>query len=199
MNKPLDTTIAEAKACRLCQSHLEPRPVFVVQPEARLLIVGQAPGSKVHATGIPWNDPSGDRLRGWLQMDREQFYNDPVLAILPAAFCYPGKGKSGDLPPPKICAQTWHDPLLSLMPNIELKLLIGMYAQQHYLKDKTKKTLTETVRAFEEYLPMGFLPLPHPSPRNTLWLKRNPWFDEEVVPALRERTAGFINGDGRSL
>ena len=180
-------TIDHIKACRICEDTLEPNPVFVVNPKAKLLIVGQAPGRKVHQTNIAWNDPSGDRLRTWLNMDRNQFYHSPTLAILPAAFCYPGKGKSGDLPPPKICAQTWHNKLLKLMPDIQLTLLIGMYAQQHYLGKLTKNTLTETVKAYEEYLPHGFLPLPHPSPRNAIWLKRNPWFEKDVVTKLQQR------------
>jgi uracil-DNA glycosylase len=188
--------ITQAKSCTICQDILEPNPVFVVNPKAKLLIVGQAPGRKVHQTNIPWNDPSGDRLRTWLNMSRNQFYHSPTLAILPAAFCYPGKGKSGDLPPPPICAQTWHDKLMKLMPDIELTLLIGMYAQQHYLGKHKKKSLTETVKAYQEYLPMGFLPLPHPSPRNTFWLKRNEWFEREVVIQLQQRIAPFVtNGD----
>jgi uracil-DNA glycosylase len=185
-------TIAQAKACSICRNILEPNPVFVVNPSAKLLIVGQAPGKKVHQTNIPWNDPSGDRLRKWLNFDRDQFYHSSTLAILPAAFCYPGKGKSGDLPPPPICVQTWHDKMLKLMPNIELTLLIGMYAQNHYLGKRKKATLTATVQAYEEYLPLGFLPLPHPSPRNTLWLKRNAWFERDVVPQLQSRTQEFI-------
>ena len=184
--------IEQAKGCRICQDILEPRPVFVVNPKAKLLIVGQAPGSKVHATGIPWNDPSGERLRDWMNLTREQFYRLPEIAILPAGFCYPGKGKSGDLPPPSICAETWHAKLRALMPDIELTLLIGMYAQNHYLGDSKKRTLTETVQAFDEYLAQGFLPLPHPSPRNTLWLKRNQWFEQGVVPQLRLRVKEMI-------
>ncbi len=189
----MEPLIAQAKACRICEAILEPRPVFVVSPKAKLLIVGQAPGSKVHATGIPWNDPSGDRLRSWLNLSREQFYGLEQIAILPAGFCYPGKGKSGDLPPPPICAQTWHQKLRALMPQVELTLLIGMYAQNHYLGANKKATLTQTVQAFEQYLPEGFLPLPHPSPRNTLWLKRNPWFEQQVVPTLQHRVAAFLS------
>lgn len=188
----MQNVIDQAKACRICEDILEPRPVFVVSPKAKLLIVGQAPGSKVHATGIPWNDPSGDRLRMWLNVTREQFYTLPEIAILPAGFCYPGKGKSGDLPPPPICAQTWHAKLRAFMPDIKLTLLIGMYAQEHYLGKKKKRTLTDTVKAYDEYLPDGFLPLPHPSPRNTLWLKRNEWFEQDVVPQLREQVGRML-------
>lgn len=187
----MNNIIEQAKACTLCADILQPRPVFVVKPQAKLLIVGQAPGKKVHDTGIPWNDPSGDRLRQWLNIDRETFYHSPHIAILPAGFCYPGKGKSGDIPPPPICFKTWHYKLKALMPNIELTLLIGMYAQAHYLGPlgNKPKTLTETVKAFDRYLPQKLLPLPHPSPRNTLWLKRNPWFEQQVVPELRKHTA----------
>jgi len=184
-----NTVIDKARACTLCADFLTPRPVFVVKPQAKLLIVGQAPGKKVHETQIPWNDPSGDRLRQWLNISRDTFYHSPDIAILPAGFCYPGRGKSGDLPPPPICFETWHHQLKALMPNIELTLLIGMYAQKHYLKQQPDKpkTLTETVKNFAHYLPQGLLPLPHPSPRNTLWLKRNEWFEAKVVPALQQQ------------
>lgn len=191
MNLRFEETIKQAKACRLCEDILEPNPIFVVNPQAKLLIVGQAPGKKVHQTNIPWNDPSGDRLRRWLNIDRDEFYHSKNIAILPAGFCYPGKGKSGDLPPPKICAQTWHHKMLSLMPNIELTLLIGLYAQNYYLADDKKTTLTETVRAYPQYLAKGYLPLPHPSPRNTLWLKRNEWFEQQVVPILQDTVSRF--------
>ena len=180
--------LKQVQQCNLCADILEPRPVVVVKPAAKLLIVGQAPGKKVHQTGIPWNDPSGDRLRQWLNISRETFYQSPHIAILPAGFCYPGKGKSGDLPPPPICFHTWHHKLKQLMPEISLTLLIGQYAQGHYLGNNKGKTLTETVKRFAQYLPQGLLPLPHPSPRNILWFKRNPWFENEVIPALRDAT-----------
>ena len=179
--------LAEARDCRLCEPHLPlgPNPVVRASRSARLLIVGQAPGTRVHATGIPWNDPSGDRLRTWLGWDKQQFYDESLTAIMPMGFCYPGKGKSGDLPPRRECAPTWHPLLLDLMPNLELVLLVGQYAQRYYL-DMPAKTLTETVRRFAEFGPRYF-PLPHPSPRNQLWLKKNPWFEDEVLPALRAR------------
>ena len=192
----MQALLEQVSNCTICQDILEPRPVFVVKPQAKLLIVGQAPGKKVHETGIPWNDPSGDRLRQWLNISRETFYQSPHIAILPAGFCYPGKGKSGDIPPPPICFETWHHKLKKLMPSIELTLLIGQYAQGHYLSNKElngkkgkAKTLTETVKQFEHYLPQGLLPLPHPSPRNILWFKRNPWFEQQVVPTLRQASA----------
>ena len=188
----LEKLLRQVRACDLCAADLPlgPRPVVRASATARLLIIGQAPGTRVHASGIPWDDPSGDRLRQWLGWDKERFYDESLTAIMPMGFCYPGKGKSGDLPPRPECAPQWHEPLLGLMPNIELVLLIGQYAQRRYLdvegSVRAKATLTETVRAFREYGPR-YLPLPHPSPRNQLWLKKNPWFDAEVLPALRER------------
>jgi uracil-DNA glycosylase len=182
----LDALLGEIRACRLCEAHLPlgPRPVLHASRTARLLIVGQAPGRRVHETGIPWNDPSGDRLRSWLKMDRERFYDQRHIAIVPAGLCYPGSGPRGDAPPRPECAPMWHPQLRALMPKIELTLLIGQYAQAYYLGSRRKKSLRETVQAWQEYLP-EFLPLPHPSPRNQLWFKQNPWFEAEVIPALR--------------
>jgi uracil-DNA glycosylase len=185
----LDKLVAEARACRLCAAHLPlgPRPVLRVRADARMLIVGQAPGAKVHATGIPWNDPSGDRLRDWLAMDRETFYDDSRIAIVPMGFCYPGRDpRGGDLPPRPECAPTWHPPLRAALRQVELTLLVGSYAQAWYLGKRRKRTMTETVRAFRNYLP-ECLPLPHPSWRNTAWLKRHPWFEAELLPVLRGR------------
>lgn len=179
----------EIRACRHCEGSLPlgPNPVVRASRSARLLIVGQAPGTKVHATGIPWNDPSGDRLRNWLQLEPEQFYDDSLIAIVPMGFCYPGRGKSGDLPPSPACAPLWHDRLLQQMPGVQLTLLIGNYAQGHYL-GRSRENLTQRVQRWAEFGPR-YLPLPHPSPRNTLWLRRNPWFEEQVLPALRQRVA----------
>lgn len=184
--------LAEVRACRLCEQHLPhgPRPVVQADAEAKLLIIGQAPGRRVHETGIPWNDPSGDRLRDWLGLSRDVFYDAQRVAIVPTAFCYPGKGKSGDLPPRPECAPAWHARLLAAMPKVELTLLIGRYAQEWYLRENAKATLTATVAAYEDYLPR-YLPLPHPSPRNQGWWKTNPWFEREVVPALRRRIASL--------
>lgn len=180
--------LAEIGACAQCAAHLPhgPRPVLQAGPEARLLIVGQAPGRRVHETGIPWNDPSGDRLRDWLRLPRELFYDERLVAIVPTGFCYPGKGRSGDLPPRPECAPLWHPRLLPLMPDIRLTLLIGGHAQKYYLRENAKATLTETVAAYKEYLPR-FLPLPHPSPRNQSWWKSNPWFERDLLPALRQQ------------
>ena len=185
--------INKIKACSLCEAHLPlgANPVFLAHPKSKILIVGQAPGTRVHKTGIPWNDPSGIQLRKWLNVTDEQFYDTELFGIVPMGFCYPGKGKSGDLPPRKECAPTWHQALLEKMPEIELVLLIGMYAQRYYLGNQAKQTLTETVEHFEDYLPR-FLPMPHPSPRNRLWLRKNPWFEEVVVPVLQKRVAKII-------
>jgi uracil-DNA glycosylase len=158
---------------------------------ARLLIVGQAPGTRVHETGIPWNDPSGDRLRAWLGMDRDRFYDERHIAIVPVGLCYPGRGRSGDLPPRPECAPTWFPRLMPNLGDVRLTLLIGQYAQAYHLGDTRRPTLTDTVREFEHYLPHHF-PLPHPSPRNQLWLKRNPWFEAEALPALRREVARVL-------
>lgn len=181
----LDSLIEQVKACRHCESQLPfgPRPVIHMAKSAKLMIIGQAPGRRVHETGIPWNDPSGDRLRDWMGLDRDQFYNTQNIAIMPMGFCYPGKGKSGDLPPRKECAGLWHQKIWHLLPNIELTLVIGQYAQHHYLGDRTL-SLTSRVKQWRNYLPK-FLPLPHPSPRNELWLKKNRWFTQEVLPELK--------------
>lgn len=170
----------------MCARHLPlgPKPVFLVGAKARLLIVGQAPGRRVHETGIPWNDPSGDNLRAWLAMDRAAFYDASRIAIVPTGLCYPGSGAGGDLPPRPECAPLWQPRFRAALPGIRLTLLVGSHAQKYYLREKRKATLAATVRAYREYLP-EFFPLPHPSPRNRLWLKRNPWFKKIVIPALR--------------
>ncbi len=182
----LEALLKKVRACRVCEAHLPfgPRPVLRASVTAQLLIVGQAPGRRVHETGVPWNDPSGERLRDWLQLDRQRFYDQRHIAIIPAAFCYPGTGAGGDLPPRPECAPLWHPQLLAYLPKLRLALLIGSYAQAYYLGDQCKSTLTDTVRAWREYLPYC-IPLPHPSPRNQMWLKRNPWFAGEVIPFLR--------------
>lgn len=186
----LDDLVEQARACRLCAKHLphEPRPVLRAAPGARILIVGQAPGRKVHETGIPWNDPSGDLLREWLQMPREQFYDERRIAIIPTGLCYPGTEKGADLPPRPECAPLWHPPLRAALPDLRLTLLIGRYAQAYYLGKRQGKTLAETVHNFKQFLPESF-PLPHPSPRNRRWLKLNPWFESEVLPQLRKQVA----------
>jgi len=182
---------AEALACRRCSGSLEPNPVFRARAAARLLIVGQAPGRRVHETGIPWNDPSGDVLRAWLGMDRETFYDDSRIAIVPVGLCYPGTVEGADLPPAPRCAPLWQPKLRAALPRIELTLLVGSYAQKHYLGAHRKSSLTETVRAFRDYLP-EFFPLPHPSWRNLAWRRKHPWFEREVLPVLRARVAAII-------
>jgi uracil-DNA glycosylase len=176
----------EARACRLCEEKLPqaPRPIFRVGKPARLLIVGQAPGRRAHQTGIPWNDPSGDVLRGWLALDREAFYDTSRIAIVPMGLCYPGTLDGADLPPCRECAPAWQPRFRAALPGIRLTLLVGSYSQSYYLGPSRKKTLGETVRAYRDYLP-EFFPLPHPSWRNLLWRKRNPWFARNVIPALR--------------
>lgn len=195
LGRRLGSLLAEVRGCRACCGQLpfEPRPVLRAHQDARVLIVGQAPGTRVHATGIPWNDPSGDRLRSWMRIDRTAFYDLNRFAIIPMGYCYPGRGAWGDLPPRRECAELWLPRLLMELPNVQLTLLIGQYSQAHYLGTRRKGSLTETVRSFREYLPR-YLPLPHPSPRNQLWLRKNPWFEKQVVPALRRacRRAGVI-------
>jgi uracil-DNA glycosylase len=172
--------------CRLCEESLPmgPRPVLQIDPRATVLIAGQAPGRRVHETGVPFDDPSGDRLRDWLGISRETFYDATKVAILPMGFCYPGTGKSGDLPPRPECAKAWRHELMQFLESIKLTLVIGQYAQKWHLPF-THKNLTETVRAWQEYGP-GVIPLPHPSPRNNIWLKKNPWFGESLLPALKQ-------------
>jgi len=189
----LDQILCEVRACTLCAAHLPlgPRPVVRLDARQRVLITGQAPGTRVHATGLPWNDPSGERLRAWMNLDREQFYDISRYGVMAMGFCYPGKGKGGDLPPRTECAPLWHPQLRPLLPELRLTLMIGRYAHLHYL-DAKRETLEQTVRRWREHLPRGYFPLPHPSPRNTLWLKQRPWFDAEIVPALREALAAAL-------
>jgi uracil-DNA glycosylase len=189
----LDRLLREVRRCTVCAVHLPfpPRPVLRAAHTARLLIVGQAPGTKVQQTGIPWNDPSGDRLRRWLNLSPEEFYDERLIAIIPTGFCYPGRGKGGDLPPRPECAPLWHPKLRAALPDIQLTLLIGSYAQDYYLGDRAKDSLSETVTAWRTYQP-EFLPLPHPSPRNIRWFKAHPWFEAEVVPELQRRVAKLL-------
>ena len=178
--------LSEIKQCKLCEPNLAlgANPELTAHPNSKIVIIGQAPGTAVHKSGIPWNDKSGDNLRNWLGIDKTTFYNTEKIAIIPMGFCYPGKGKTGDLPPRKECAPLWHQPLFEELKNVELVLLIGKYAQDYYLKEQAKKTLTETVKNFKTYLPQYFV-LPHPSPRNNIWQTKNEWFEEEVLPELK--------------
>ncbi len=190
----MEKLLTDIKACTVCANSLAlgPRPVLHVSPESKILIVGQAPGTKVHKSGIPWDDQSGKRLRQWLDVDNDSFYDTANFGIVPMGFCYPGKGKSGDLPPRKECAPLWHQPLLDKLPKLELTLLIGQYAQNYYLQDQAQRTLTATVQNYRDYLPNYFV-LPHPSPRNGIWLKKNEWFDKEVIPELKLIVASILN------
>jgi len=183
----LAARLREIRACRLCAAALahEPRPVLQADVRARVLVAGQAPGRKVHASGLPFDDVSGDRLREWMGVDRAAFYDPECFAIVPMGFCYPGTGSAGDLPPRPECAPAWRDGLMRLLPRIELTLAIGGYAHAYHLPSP-RRSVTETVAAWRDTWP-AVVPMPHPSPRNQLWLRRNPWFVEEVVPRARER------------
>jgi uracil-DNA glycosylase len=190
----LDAVLADIRACRACAHELphEPRPVVRVGSGTRLLICGQAPGRRVHESGLPFDDPSGDRLRAWLGVDHETFYGHPAIGVAAMAFCYPGTDpKGGDYPPPKRCAALWRKRLLEALPNVELTLLVGSYAQAWALGERAGATMTETVAAWRQHLP-HVLALPHPSWRNTAWLKRHPWFEAEVAPYLRQRVAAML-------
>ncbi len=191
--KKLDSLLREIRRCSVCAAHLPlgPRPILSAHGSACILIIGQAPGKRAHERGIPWDDLSGDRLREWMGVSKEQFYDRRKIAVVPMGFCYPGTGKSGDLPPRKECAELWHERLLSTMPSIKLTLVLSQYAQSYYLRDRRKGSLTETVKAWKEYRP-AILPLPHPSPRNNIWLKKNQWFQEEVIPYLKRRVHGLV-------
>ncbi len=200
MSRNLDSLLDEVRNCRVCEAHLPlgPRPVLHASTTARIMIVGQAPGTKVHESGIPWNDASGERLRQWLDLDRETFYDESRIAIVPMGFCYPGVlPRGGDKPPRPECAPLWHPPLMEALGAVELTVLVGMYAQAHYLGRRRKRTLTETVRAWRDWLP-DYLTTPHPSWRTTHWLKKNPWFEDEVLPELRRRTRDLVGPSGTS-
>jgi uracil-DNA glycosylase len=191
---PLDDVLSDIAACRACAPDLphEPRPVVRVFPETRLLICGQAPGRRVHESGLPFDDRSGDRLRDWLGIDRETFYGDRRIGVAAMAFCFPGTNpKGGDYPPPPRCAELWRRPLLAALPRVALTLLVGSYAQRWTLPESRGRSMTETIAAWRDTLP-DMIPLPHPSWRNTGWLKRNPWFEDEAVPYLRLRVAEML-------
>ncbi|WP_341317351.1 uracil-DNA glycosylase family protein [Paraburkholderia sp. IMGN_8] len=191
----LNTLLREIRACTICAPMLPhaPRPVVAASADSRILIIGQAPGARVHASGIPWSDASGARLRNWLDVSDETFYDESKFAIVPMGFCYPGKGASGDLPPRPECAAHWHQTLLAQLRDVRLTLLIGQYAQRFGLGDGFGPTLTDTLLRWREYGP-NVMPLPHPSPRNVAWFKRNSWFEAEMLPTLRERVEAALNG-----
>ena len=197
MPESFPALLARIRACRICEARLPlgPRPVVQASPSARLLIVSQAPGRKVHATGIPFNDPSGDTLRDWLGVDAATFYDAARIAIVPMGLCFPGTGKNGDLPPRPECAPQWHPRLLPRLRHVQLTLVIGQYAQAGLLGTPRGTRLTDTVQAWRTHLQQHRrLPLPHPSPRNRLWLTRNPWFAAELLPELRRQVARVLCG-----
>lgn len=186
--------VEEIKACTLCAEHLPlgPRPVLQVHAQAKILIVGQAPGTAVHASGIPFDDPSGNRLRDWLGVDRTTFYDSQKIALVPMGFCYPGRGKSGDLPPRPECAATWRERVLAHLQAVELTVVIGRYAIDWHLKPQRSTTLAEVVRDWQAHLP-EVVPLPHPSPRNSQWLKKHPWVEADLIPHLRARVSELLS------
>lgn len=197
----LDALVRDIRACAICRNDPlseplphEPRPVVRVSATARLVVCGQAPGTRVHASGLPFDDPSGDRLRAWMGIDRELFYDESRIAIIPMGFCFPGQdARGGDLPPRRECVAAWHDRLFNVLPQLELILVVGQYAQAYHLGAQRRDSLTATVRAWRDIYEQSTipkkLPLPHPSWRNTMWLKRNPWFEAEIIPVLRSRVA----------
>jgi uracil-DNA glycosylase len=188
MNKLLQ----EIKQCRACEKYITPNPILSIGRQSKIIIVGQAPGRIVHETGIPWNDKSGDNLRAWLGVDKPTFYDTKKFGIMPMGFCYPGTGKSGDLPPRPECAPLWHAKLLKRITEIKLIILVGQYAHSYYLKEKIKESLTETVKNYTAYLP-EFFALPHPSPRNNIWLAKNKWFAEVVLPDLKDTISRLLS------
>lgn len=206
MAQAFDQLLEKIKACRVCRDEPrprakplphEPRPVVLAHKDAKILISGQAPGTRVHKSGKPFTDPSGDRLRDWLGVDDETFYDPTRIAIVPMGFCFPGlDAKGGDLPPRKECAPLWHDQVIAGLTSLKLVLIIGMYAQEWHLKDRRKRTLTDTVAAWRDYADDGnnpkILPLPHPSWRNNVWIKKNPWFEDELLPYLRAQVAALV-------
>lgn len=196
----METLLAEVRLCHACEAQLPlgPRPILGAHGAARILIVGQAPSLRVHTTGIPWDDPSGDRLRSWMGLGKDQFYDESQIAIIPMGYCYPGRGRGGDLPPRGECAMLWLDQLLVKLPRIELTLLIGQYAQRHFLKNRHKESLTQTVETWREFAP-EYLPLPHPSARNTPWLQRNAWFERDLLPALDTRIQSLLGASARTI
>ena len=179
------------KNCKICEEFINPKPIVFLNETSKIIIIGQAPGIKVHKSGVPWDDASGKKLREWLGVTDEEFYDTDNFGIIPMGFCYPGKGKSGDLPPRKECAPKWHPILFEKIENVKLVVLVGMYAQKYYLDNIGKRTLTENVSSFKEYLPSYFV-LPHPSPRNRFWLTKNPWFEKDVLPELKRKVTQII-------
>ncbi len=190
----MDKILSEIRNCTVCKDFLPnvPRPIIQASSVSKIVIIGQAPGQKVQDSGVPWDDASGNNLREWLGVDKQTFYNEKIFALIPIGFCFPGSGKSGDLPPRPECAPLWHQRVLKSMTEIKLTLLIGQYAQNYYLKNTAKITLTETVKNYKEYLP-NYIPLPHPSPRNNIWQKKNTWFKESLIQVLQEKIESLLD------
>jgi uracil-DNA glycosylase len=184
----MEKLLTEIRKCTVCKSYLpnKPRPIIQASSKSKILIIGQAPGQKVQDSGIPWDDKSGDELRRWLNVTKEQFYDSSLFALMPMGFCYPGKGTSGDLPPRPECAPLWHGKVLSQMKNIKLTILIGQYAQKFYLGKDFNPSITENIKNYKKFMPT-YLPLVHPSPRNRIWQMKNPWFEKKIIPVLREK------------
>jgi uracil-DNA glycosylase len=195
VQRTLEGLLTAVRACRACDAHLPlgPRPVLQAGTTAQILVVGQAPGAKAHASGVPWDDRSGERLRAWMGIGAETFYDRARVAILPMGYCYPGRATSGDLPPRRECAELWLDELLAKLPRIELTLLIGQYAQAHFLRGAGHASVTATTRDWRVHAPR-IIPLPHPSPRNVAWFKANPWFDDELLPVLQRNIRKLVDG-----
>jgi uracil-DNA glycosylase len=189
----MEKLLAEIRKCSVCKSYLpnKPRPIIQASSKSKILIIGQAPGQKVQDSGIPWDDKSGDELRRWLNVTKEQFYDTSLFALMPMGFCYPGKGTSGDLPPRPECAPLWHGDVLSQLKNIKLTILIGQYSQKYYLGKDFNPSITENIKNYKKFMPT-YLPLVHPSPRNRIWQMKNPWFEKEVIPVLREKVGKII-------
>lgn len=195
----MDKLLIEIRKCTACKDFLpnEPKPIIQASTSSKIIIIGQAPGQKVQKSGIPWDDASGENLRSWLGVNKSVFYNDKIFALVPMGFCYPGTGTSGDLPPRKECAELWHKQVMNQLKNVQLTLLIGQYSQNYYLGATAKKNLTETARSYKEYLPT-YLPLPHPSPRNNIWQKKNSWFADKLIPLLQERVTKIVMNEMHS-
>lgn len=189
----MEALLSEIRSCTICAQHLPqgPRPIVAGSNKSKLLIIGQAPGRRVYESGVPWDDPSGDHLRSWLGIDKDVFYDEDRIALMPMGFCYPGTGKSGDLPPRPECAEHWHQRMIDGLSGVELTLLVGQYAQKEYLGKRFKSNLTDTVKAFKEFEPT-YLPLPHPSPRNRIWMKKNEWFELEILPFLKSKIQDLL-------
>ncbi len=190
----MSTLLEDIKQCKICAAHLpnEPKPIVRFSEKSKIIIIGQAPGLRAHLSGLDFDDPSGDKLRSWLGVDRETFYNTANFAVIPMGFCYPGKGKTGDLPPRPECRPQWHPRIMETLNKVELTILIGAYAQKAYLGERFQKNLTQTVLNYYKFLPSAF-PIPHPSPTNRFWMAKNKWFSTEVLPVLQQRVAMILS------